>query len=282
MTDQIDKQDPQTYDSEMAIAEAVQTLQGMCDLERARHEAGYVRRECLQQWVVRGRYFLDSCGNWMIGDRVLPEVPLVFPLERLGEFWTTGVVWRFYRLPPPEETCAICQEGWTADRAWNCLSGRCSTQLYHRECYKLDINQRTEAEFRVAFTKAGFQALTLTAIPNQYCSCDYCASWYEVQTEHGVFRVGHRKRVVSLDWSGTGANYSPLFLDENVTRWDGGIHAWTSAALIDYLQRIRNMHHLQEAFDKPLLAHWEAYQKVMQAQDAETLSPEEVAGRKES
>jgi len=68
-------------------------------------------------------------------------------------------------------------------------------------------------------------------IPNGYCN-DWCCKhlpWFVVTTEIGRFTIGHRKRVISIDWSDThGTRFAEdLFPDENVTKYDRSIHAWS-------------------------------------------------------
>jgi len=68
-------------------------------------------------------------------------------------------------------------------------------------------------------------------IPNGYCS-DWCCRhlpWFIVTTTIGRFKIGCRKRVISIDWSetvGTGMA-NELFENEDVTKSDQSIHAWS-------------------------------------------------------
>jgi hypothetical protein len=113
------------------------------------------------------------------------------------------------------------------------------TVYKHGACNKAFLSKNDEVEFGHVFRDAGFVAATLCRIPNEYCSCEHCPCWFDVITEFGAFKVGRRKRVVSLDWSRIG-DFSSMFANEQVTVWKGGIHAWSSEALTSYLARIRD------------------------------------------
>lgn len=79
-------------------------------------------------------------------------------------------------------------------------------------------------------------------IPNQYCNrwCCKHRPWFIITTEVGRFRVGWRKRVMSLDWSGTniGITAEGMFPNENTTRYDKTIHAWSYADLARYVSEL--------------------------------------------
>lgn len=117
--------------------------------------------------------------------------------------------------------------------------GAVECRFFHKACYKTKRNREEEEAFSGVFEKAGYRSVHFSKIPNEYCPCDYCATWFQVSTEVGIFHVGRRKRVVSIDWSHTGKDFSSLFEDHNVTRWVGGIHAWSLGDMANYLRRIR-------------------------------------------
>lgn len=79
-------------------------------------------------------------------------------------------------------------------------------------------------------------------IPNGYCP-NYCCRhlpWFLVTTKVGTFRIGMRKRVISIDWSETTVDESAtaLFVDESVTRYERVIHAWSGDDAKRYIAKV--------------------------------------------
>lgn len=119
-------------------------------------------------------------------------------------------------------------------------------KYFHGECNRNYLATEEEKKFREIFEKAGFQITKLTPIPNQYCSCEMCAPWFDVETEFGVIQIGWRKRVINIDWDTLNLTETVLhlFQDEDVTKGEGGIHAWGWDKAKDYLSRLHG--HLAE------------------------------------
>jgi len=66
--------------------------------------------------------------------------------------------------------------------------------------------------------------------------------WFEVTTRVGVFIIGWRKSVISIDWEGTVGtkNAEELFPTEDVTKNGKSIHAWSYAKAKEYVTTIIN------------------------------------------
>lgn len=112
-------------------------------------------------------------------------------------------------------------------------------KYFHSTCNREHLQQEEERRFREIFVVAGFQTVTMTSRPNEYCPCDHCASWFDVNTEFGVITIGWRKRVINIDWKWvTGKNPKGLFASEDVTNGDFYIHAWGWDKAQEYLTRI--------------------------------------------
>lgn len=82
-------------------------------------------------------------------------------------------------------------------------------------------------------------------LPNGYCS-DWCCKhlpWFRVTTPIGHFVIGARKRVIQLDWSGTRCTITAdtLFPNENVTKGEYSIHAWSVEDLRRYISKIMDL-----------------------------------------
>jgi len=129
-------------------------------------------------------------------------------------------------------------------------------KYFHHTCNKIDRRQTTETKFKKIFEKAGFKDIIMLATPNEYCSCELCAPWFNVNTEFGTIKIGWRKRVINIDWDSPESSVIktmnargkflqkkilPLFEDENVTKGDSGIHAWGWEKAQEYLTKIYNL-----------------------------------------
>lgn len=89
------------------------------------------------------------------------------------------------------------------------------------------------------------QPIYVEEIPNGYCS-DWCCRhlpWFVVTTTRGRFKIGWRKRVINLDWKETNISNdaNKIFPDENTTKGDGYIHAWSLDDCSRYVQTLVNL-----------------------------------------
>jgi hypothetical protein len=162
-----------------------------------------------------------------------------------------------YNLKHPDSPIVFNQRGWKGEK--DGIDNDYIVQIgdeayvniwkfYHRICNRQRINQDQLDEFLRIFTQAGFDDLDLRFLPiaNQYCSCERCANWYKVNTVYGTgITIGWRKRVINIDWSAWGIDFSYLFQEEDVTKGPGAIHAWGEKKAIEYLSKIR------KELDKP-------------------------------
>jgi hypothetical protein len=100
----------------------------------------------------------------------------------------------------------------------------------------------TETEkLKALFPAAGFASATFTEVVNGYCQRECCARlpWLLARTEIGDIRIGWRKRVISIEWPPSLGDAHAIFPDEDVTRWESGIHAWGYEKAAEYLRRLR-------------------------------------------
>lgn len=114
------------YDTKLGIQGALSTLESFAVLVSARHTAGYVRHERLNEFYVLGRYSLDSCGNL---NKFVGWIPKV-ALSKLPDVFSHAEFWEYlkshrtftgeeilneeigYTLPTNGVICPVCKKGW--------------------------------------------------------------------------------------------------------------------------------------------------------------------------
>ena len=124
-------------------------------------------------------------------------------------------------------------------------------ECYHTHCNRKKLNEQETTKFEECFKNAGFDSggnyFVMQHIPNEYCHdiihCTMCADWFNVNTRWGNIKIGWRKRVINIDWSGlknpSKINGYELFKDEDTTKSNDSVHAWGWEKCTDYLTAIR-------------------------------------------
>lgn len=238
------------YDNEEGIKKYLEKgLEGLHALIAERHKAGYERKEHLQQFVILGHFWLDSCGNvlQLEGPNLGLLLGDVLSMERLRSVFPDFELRGVGRGPLPKmgDKCVFCGHGWVlgtlhdsiVDAAYEGETPKFSYR--HEVCARVDLGRHTRAEFSEVFDAAGFTGLyELSAIPNEYCRCVRCGPWFVAETPYGQIKIGWRKRVINLDWSGTQNTFPTLFAEEDVTQGTTYIHAWGYEKATDYLGRL--------------------------------------------
>lgn len=111
----------------------------------------------------------------------------------------------------------------------------------------IEWKKRWLSEARMMFTLAGMAPIYVREIDNKYCGPKCCPHrvWLLVTTRAGVIEVGWRKRVIVIDWSASDVTKTAadLFADENVTKGDRMIHAYSYEKATEYLTKIAGSQH---------------------------------------
>lgn len=114
------------YDTKEGIVEAITSLEGLNNLARERHIAGYDRKERLGQfYVLNGRYSTDTCGNFCTvsgipKDIPFSDIPAVLTYEEFFEFLKERTDKNHSicssldggQLPRTDLFCPHCGKGW--------------------------------------------------------------------------------------------------------------------------------------------------------------------------
>lgn len=98
------------------------------------------------------------------------------------------------------------------------------------------------------FVLAGYEITGLKMLPNGYHPDHTDSPWWEVETDHGCFVIGWRKRVISIDWSAIGPQ--PPITSDDTTKSPTAIHAWCYGDAVKYLEDLR-YHHLNRIKELP-------------------------------
>ncbi len=110
---------------------------------------------------------------------------------------------------------------------------------------ELDPKTPQEKVKNAQLTKLFDSPIFVEEIPNEYCS-DWCCRhlpWFIVTTTIGRFKIGWRKRVISINWEDTinTKTAEELFPDEDVTKGEKSIHAWSEDKAQEYIKKIFNI-----------------------------------------
>lgn len=111
-----------------------------------------------------------------------------------------------------------------------------------KNSYLLNVNDKKEAFKEIEELKGLFdQPIFVEEVPFEYSSEPWTVNKRNliVTTTKGRIRIGHRKRVISIDYSHVGGlKAEQLFKDEDVTRFDYTIHAWGLIKAREYICKI--------------------------------------------
>lgn len=241
-----DKTKTPWYDDpeQMAARLLSDRLDGLHAIQRERHDAYYVGGTHLNEWIVLGRWLMDTCGNTMIfTEGAAPGGAKLVETKREFADRTGGVSWSatFLRTPRTDSQCFVCRERWTLANCHDAIDTGNSEQpeFAHVSCYKSRTASSVFLEFAATIAAAGFQVQP-RCLPNRYCPCDHCPPWFQFDYGAAQITLGWRKRVVHIEWHGVDIDGEVIFKDEAVTKDRFYVHAWGMKDVEKYLVRLRD------------------------------------------
>lgn len=156
----------------------------------------------------------------------------------------------FRNIPEQNDICPECGEKWTIDNIsdYTTIEQKDYKKIgFHKDCLRLHNNKEQLKEFQDVFKNIyNLDQLKFKGIPNEYCQCKHCASWFIVSTPDGDIKIGWRKRVIQIEWLKNYKIFKETFDSEDVTKGFGKwgnekyIHAWSIEKAIEYLNRAKN------------------------------------------
>lgn len=232
------------YDTAEGIAGYLTSLEGLCELRRERSQAGHERKERLNEFLVLGRWWFDTCGNMRFLFEGSPfslrlQYDPVMTLEQAHDRFSN---WRWSAsgavLPDVNSVCACCGDGWNLRNAHDVVEVRGEiSQLFHSVCRRSLNAEVDRTQFYRIFERAGFRVV-LQAVKNGYWGDESSEPWFMAQSGAATVRIGWRKRVISIDWESMHVPLPDLFADQDVTKGPYGVHAWSEDKAVEYLKRL--------------------------------------------
>lgn len=200
----------------------------------ARRVAGYDRRERLKDWTIKGRYWLDTCGNsWVAHERFGEEL-----VKGRAEDGTLGVgTCSVSPIAHATDRCVRCGLGWDLRTAHEVR--HVEEDCYHAGCHELKVHEHVRSKF-TGLVSALSLDVELLAVPNLYGAQAWSGPWFVFDhAKLGKVCIGWRKRTIQISWT-EGPDGRELFSAEEVTKDRGLVHAWGYDDARDYLKRLLN------------------------------------------
>lgn len=237
----------QWYNTKAGIEPHLNSIEKIWALIQARREAGiYGRDERLTTYFINGKIALMSDGNYGIRQWFDKHTtyPLLATYEELQDADTMNCIGIGMPLPWPTDVSCVSGKHWTVVNMHDFYLAPDSTEE-NRICYTISeytdmLTSKAKEQLLDAFRKAGFHvtADSFKETKNMYGSFSYRGSWFEVNTEFGVFTIGWRKRVVECTTpSGLGI-YCNKIITDPVTKSHNLFHAYSYEKTQEYLHLI--------------------------------------------
>ena len=207
------------YDTVEGIDLAITNLASLHAFRTERHKAYYERKEDLHDFILLGRFWLDTCGNFMsasfkhydghTADNLvwMPDaLPRVVPYEAIAKLFQglqiTGSMDTW--LPKTTDTCDECDDAWTIETCHDAITlGYDDKRHYrHEYCHSVALMRKGFQEFIDILAIAGIATCPLIPIKNEYWGDEKTVPpWFLIRTVRGDIKIGWRKSVINIDWS---------------------------------------------------------------------------------
>ena len=246
--------DETIFNSASGINSYITSLKTLHRIMNIRYVAIKKKNIKLNEFVWKGTLKFDQFGQTMFLSKqeFIENTPTevkngtVNPITfgRYCKMWSGT----FKNIPDQDDICPECGNKWTIGNIvdYVTIEQKDYKQIpYHKDCLKIHNNEKQLKEFQDVFKDVyNLSELKFNAIPNEYCSCDKCASWFIVSTPDGNIKIGWRKRVINIEGLENYKVFKETFVSEKTTTFIGevqrGIHAWSIEKAKEYLSKAKN------------------------------------------
>ena len=243
---------PEEVDSLEGIADAIKDLESLNRLLRDRMIYDkFLGGGKLNTFVIFGKYRLDEFGQvWALGKQYeIPGIPIacetafndayhkVKPDELIS--WEYGAA-----IPEVDDSCPWCTKKFTIEDVKTGRFGLINGKVAHSECVRQYEHEREIYRIIHQIMEYVYEdGLTFELLPNGYCDKLCCAHkpWFLCHTPDGDIEIGWRKNVISIEWKENFKHFDmSIFENEDVTKWERGIHARGDINAYKYLIKVDN------------------------------------------
>jgi hypothetical protein len=242
------------FNTANGINEYIKDLKDLHDIMNIRSIAYNKKKIKLEEFIWRGIIYFDQFGQAMylydqkyLGDKQEQFIKNNTIYKDVFYSYCETYSGTFRRIPKQDEICPQCGKGWTIDNIADYVVIKENNKYvgYNKECSREHKNTKQLQEFKDILSEVyNLDKLRFTEIPNEYCPCERCASWFTITTPDGDVKIGWRKRVINIRWLDNYKQFYETFESEDVTKGfnrlgDRFIHAWSIEKTIEYLIRAK-------------------------------------------
>jgi len=241
------------FNTRNGINNYITDLKTLHDIMNIRSIACKKKKIKLNEFIWRGILKFDEFGQTMFiyNQKWIGKFPNRIGTINAYDFslYCEGYIMTFRNIPEPDEVCPQCGKKWTIENIsdYITIEQKYKHIGFHKDCLKIHNNQEELNLFKEIFSKVyDLNNLKFAPIPNEYCSCERCSSWFIVSTPDGDIKIGWRKRVINIKWLDNYKPFAEKFESEDVTRGFGNldnekfIHAWSTEKAAEYLNKAKN------------------------------------------
>ena len=220
----------------------------LCEVKKFKKEfPNYIN---FQEFVFYGKFWLNKFG-------IIMELAQLYDVpENVVKFEDFKKIYPNFALSPfpidsvinSDLRCPYCLQDLTLNDILNDkVDWRGEDGPTHKSCQNTFYSLSNRSDIFSIMRYSDWDVSNYNEIPNEYgCNCQICKNrpWFIFHTSDGDIKIGWRKRVISIEFmKGFSEFPMSIFEDEDVTKWEKGIHAWGKEKAIEYLTKVHKYLH---------------------------------------